>query len=363
MHRAVVSIALLLSAFSGSRANAEEPLGTLKVDPVALITGNEVPGQETLALEYQHYRYLFANEENLAKFKKDPSRYEIQLGGACGSMGVLSGRGTPDLFAVHDSKIYIFASEGCRERFLSMPEQLLQPPDKRPEVSEDALAAGETLLSKMLQGVGGQSAVSSIKNFRRTIKKQVESGGQTYAYQQWNMCAVDGSVRRETKWDDDTWVSVASKNTGFFQSASSNDWMAPVQSAALRREMFNHSVLGILLSRERGDFIAVSTGTAEIAGEAAALLTVYFDETTTTLAVDTETGRVLQLSYQGPGPGAVIGELTHTFADFEEIHGLMLPRSAEVTFNGEPFAHSSYSLADLGVNEDYPPTIFDRPEK
>jgi YHS domain-containing protein len=67
------------------------------LDPVAF-TNARTPGERTVALERNGYRYLFASDENRKQFEREPSRYEIQQNGHCGAMpGV---KGDPDLFAV-----------------------------------------------------------------------------------------------------------------------------------------------------------------------------------------------------------------------------------------------------------------------
>ena len=118
------------------------------LDPVELAQGVEKKGVDAWTLDHGGSRYLFATEANLRAFETDPARFEIQLGGACGRMGPGSGRGSPSRFAVHDGRIYVFASDQCREAFLKAPEKFLDPDEPAPADDAAARAAGAALVEK-----------------------------------------------------------------------------------------------------------------------------------------------------------------------------------------------------------------------
>ncbi len=109
-------------------ANQEPALNGL--DPVALTLGQETAGKPEFTATYLRYTYTFSSQENLDKFQNDKVKYSIQLGGACGNMGPLSGRGHITLYAIADQKIYVFASEDCRKTFLKNPSTFTSKPIK-----------------------------------------------------------------------------------------------------------------------------------------------------------------------------------------------------------------------------------------
>jgi YHS domain-containing protein len=112
----VLALVLFTSPALAQKSGRER---VLKIDAVELIDHQrEVEGTTEFQHRHGRYLYLFANAANAATFKADPAKYEIQLGGACGRMGALSGEGSPKLFAVHDGRLYIFASEQCKRSFL-----------------------------------------------------------------------------------------------------------------------------------------------------------------------------------------------------------------------------------------------------
>lgn len=81
--------AWLIVAGWGGVALGDEVVGTLILDPVELVRGREVVGDEGILATHYRFAYLFASEKNKAEFERRPEKYEIQLGGACGRMGAL----------------------------------------------------------------------------------------------------------------------------------------------------------------------------------------------------------------------------------------------------------------------------------
>jgi putative intracellular protease/amidase/YHS domain-containing protein len=98
------------------------------LDPVLLTEGREVAGLESLEATHEGYRYLFATEASRAKFLQAPTTYSIQLQGACALMarsGSAPGSGDPSRYLVHDRRIYVFATESCRDSFKADPARYL----------------------------------------------------------------------------------------------------------------------------------------------------------------------------------------------------------------------------------------------
>ena len=62
-----------------------------------------------------------------------------------------------------------------------------------------------------------------------------------------------------------------------------------------------------------------------------------------------ESGRIVTVSFRGPGPDGVPGEIVHTFSDFRPAGGLTMPYKQSTTINGEPSATATTTKAS--VNE------------
>ena len=113
------SAAIAPSAAS-SQKDASLALGGL--DPVHLTEGREELGKPEIVEERGGYRYQFVSEPSRAKFAEDPARFSIQ-NDSC--LVVPGAPNHPELWAVHDGKIYLFATPGCVAQFEADPESFL----------------------------------------------------------------------------------------------------------------------------------------------------------------------------------------------------------------------------------------------
>jgi putative intracellular protease/amidase/YHS domain-containing protein len=103
---------------------SDEVLVLKGLDPVALVRGQEVPGDPKLAERRGRFLYRFATPENRSKFQAKPEDFEVQLQGQCVAMpGAV---GDPELFTVYQGKIYLGGSPGCLEHFQSAPARYLK---------------------------------------------------------------------------------------------------------------------------------------------------------------------------------------------------------------------------------------------
>jgi putative intracellular protease/amidase len=105
-----------------SRAHAPPPPALRGLDPVLLSEGRQQQGRADLLVERGRYLYAFADESTRARFLAAPESFEIQHDGACAAMveaGAGPGSGDPDRYLVRHGRIYIFATDGCRESFTS----------------------------------------------------------------------------------------------------------------------------------------------------------------------------------------------------------------------------------------------------
>lgn len=128
------------TAASEGPANATETadgaaLALEGLDPVLLTEGHEELGKPEIIEEHGDYRYQFVSEPTRARFAADPERYGVQNS----TCPVVPGAAVnPDLYAVHDGRIYLFASRPCIESFSENPQSFLEgAPDDEGTRRED----------------------------------------------------------------------------------------------------------------------------------------------------------------------------------------------------------------------------------
>ena len=105
----------------------EDNIGVGGFDPVSYFQGAPKSGSSVLMIIIDGVSYRFTSEENMKKFKTDPSKYLPQFGGWC-SMTLAMGRATTpkyDNFVILKGKLYLFertVSVNGRELWLSDPK-------------------------------------------------------------------------------------------------------------------------------------------------------------------------------------------------------------------------------------------------
>lgn len=89
-------------------------------DPVAYFTEKKaVEGREQFTYQYQGANWYFSSEENLAKFKAQPTQYAPQYGGYCAyavSQGATAST-DPHAWTIHEGKLYLNYSQSVRQKW------------------------------------------------------------------------------------------------------------------------------------------------------------------------------------------------------------------------------------------------------
>ena len=336
-------LVLLVIPFIVRAQDAVVPLEGL--DPVMLVQGKEVQGDMKYKITRGRFQYLFANAENKATFEKEPSRYEIQLDGSCARMGAPT-TGNPDLYFVHNGRIYIFGSEECQTVFKAAPEKYLEVPaaPKSPPTAE-MLKRGQELIAKAVEALGGASKVDQLASFQKTdLRGNQVKNTLTLAF--------PDSLRQETARQNFTLVSVITPSDSFVMANNGARPMPEGNRAAIYKEL-NHELIVLLRARTRSDFKASATGASEVDVELPGFIT--------TLGIDAATGRVISQTYKGRGPGGALGQIVINYSDYQSVEGLSLPFKTTATFDGQPFPPLSATIEAIKVNGQIDPSSFKKP--
>ena len=80
-------------------------------DVVSYFDNQAQKGSKKIATEYDGVKFYFSSQENLKKFKENPTKYVPQYGGFCAyAMGVNGEKVSidPETFEIRDGKLYLF---------------------------------------------------------------------------------------------------------------------------------------------------------------------------------------------------------------------------------------------------------------
>ena len=135
-----ISISLLF-ALASSQVLALDPTYTSLFsskaikgyDTVAYFTeGKAVEGKSEFTTEYKEATWLFSSQENLDLFLANPEKYAPQYGGYC-AYAVSQGQTAPikpELFTIHEGKLYLNYNEKINDRWLDNKEAFIVDADK-----------------------------------------------------------------------------------------------------------------------------------------------------------------------------------------------------------------------------------------
>jgi len=345
----LVAFVLLL----GAPFVAAQPAGgTLPVDPVELIEGRDTAGEQTIFVDRGHYRYVFINEANKARFLGAPETYEIQMGGACARMGPLSGRGRPDLYTAHNGHIYIFASEGCKATFLKNADRMVEADDPKLSFDADSEARAIALVEKAIAAHGGER-VDAVTNTVAYSESEQKTNAGPAKLTSTTTVAFGKAIHKRDTWDEHVWGWVATHADSFTYSASGDEPLATTQVRALGR-LAAVNPIAILRARNRPDFVAGHLGAGAIGDTPVERVAIWFNGFGPTLSIDPASGRILAITFKDRGPSMMIGEVERRYADFQESAGVTLPQRMDTFFDGKPWPEQSGPVqwtADAPLNE------------
>lgn len=267
----------------------------------------------------------------------------------------------PDQFAI----LVVGPAEG-RDKPLSEYGQLTEvdisipePESQLAEVTEEGSQRADELLDQAADSMGGE-VVDSMETFRLT-GDAVQSTPQgdlqikitaTFRY--------PDSLRQELELPFGKVAMVLSPNGAFADTPQGVQELPDSQRETIESSA-RRSPLMMLRSRDAEDFVATAAGNGEVDGTPIELVQVEYKGDVTTVGIDPQTGRLLQMSYRGSGGiGGAPGDVVQTFTDFREVDGLTYPFAMSSTFNGQPSA--SVSIEEIEVDPDLEEGLFTKPD-
>jgi YHS domain-containing protein len=351
MIRHLTAIALLCGGTAAGRAETPSPILALKgLDPIALAVGKETPGIEAHEAAFGRFKYRFANAENKRAFLANPERHAIQFGGACGKMGPFSGAGNPERYFIHDQRIYIFASESCRDAFKKDPEKHIERPNPALKGTDDEKRRGARLVEKALDGFGGAKQVDALKSLRRVEKiiyrqnnkESVGVGRTTWVF----------PVALRVEEDYGTPYGHVVKGGGGFELYGKQNWtLEPAMRDVAWRQALREPLM-MLRNRNAKGFVALARAENE--------LEVALDGAACRWSLDEKTGQVRKVVYTSRR--GTVGENAVVYSDFKSVNGVVLPHARKDYFNGKELALPERRIQSLEVNSDVKPDLFLQPK-
>lgn len=282
----MISALLLLAQ---APMSIERDLALQGKDPISLLEGRAVAGFPSISATYGAFIYQFESQENLRRFKSNPEKYGLQIGGACGNMGPLSGRGRGQFYTVWNQRIWQFASPQCRDTFLKNPQLFDDQPIAPAKGTNEMAIKGRQLLDKAAAAHGGDKVISKIGRlvWAQTVEGARKEDGYTKTY--------GNDLKLGTMYGEagEGWGYKSIANSKYALQFSDKFVMPLVESE--KRFLYNlvgKHVLLLLRDRNRPGFSALSTGMPSKEGEVDVV--INYRQDATTLVLDSKTYRVIR---------------------------------------------------------------------
>ncbi len=322
------------------------PTAVLKgLDPVELCSGREIAGKEDLTQVEAGYLYRFSSEANRLRFTRNPGKYGVQIGGACGNMGPLSGRGSTERWLVHDGRIWLFASEGCRNAFKTDPPNYLDAPDPRPTATPQDQREGRLLIDRAVAAHGGAEALDRLKTLVWLVRTPYRSGARQEEYVQTFGVRFPNAYVQMESWEGQRIRTTVQGKKGWVD-ARKRDPLVDSERRWLEKTRAHHPLV-VLRARGDRDFIAKKLGENTVL--------VWTRGAATTLHLDPESGRVLKTESRERFGGPYT-RVERTYSGWGEHDGVQVPTTWRVAGRGRDGGVRTY---ETRVNAPADMALFD----
>ncbi len=358
MIRLLLLALVSLFAYAPVSAEAPEPVLALKGnDPVALIDGKETPGDEKIELTHGLFRYRFSNEDNKKLFQSKPEEYGIQLGGACGRMGPFSGNGSPARYFVHNRRIYVFASENCRNSFKLDPVAHIELPNPVPEGPDVQKRRGAELVELALKGFGGADKVDGLKSLQ-SLSTWVYGQGKNETVAKHNVFWSAPDLFRVEDVFNSTYGYTLNGKHGIQMEGKKHWPLASSLHAVGHRQMLREPLI-LLTQHKLPGFVAIARGKETLDGVVVDLVDVALDGATSLWYIESNTGRILEVAYQAQRTKNGLNVVK--YSDFRQVDGLTLPFASTESFNGKVVNDPVKTVDGYVINADIKKERFSQP--
>jgi hypothetical protein len=224
--------------------------------------------------------------------------------------------------------------------------------------SAESLQRGAAIVARAVDAVGGAERLAAVTSLRRsgTAVASSPQGEMQIELNEWNV--YPDRQRQEMKLPFGTMVSVVTAEGGFMVTPQGVQDL-PQQRLADSRKSMRRQLLPLLRASLEEGFEAVALEEDEIEGRAVDEVQVALGGEVIILAIASDNGEVVAMTYRGPGFSGAPGEILQLFSDFREVDGLSLPHKTDSTFDGDPYI--TVTATEIVVDGQVEESTFERP--
>jgi hypothetical protein len=238
-----------------------------------------------------------------------------------------------------------------------MSDLQLPPPSGR---VADGRRDGAALIARAVEGAGGAAVIDRIRSLRvETLGKRRLPSGEVLEIAAASSLLFPDKYLHEVTLPVGKVTTLISGANGYLISAGETTPLPEHEKFNIEDRILR---LPVVLLRKRHDpfFEAVAEQDGELHGRRVNRVLIRIGAKQTQVALDSETGRVVQVRYRERTiKGETGSEIVSTYGDYRVVKGLAYPFAVSVTVEGRPEFTSQTSV--LLVDEKVTPEMFQPP--
>jgi zinc protease len=220
-------------------------------------------------------------------------------------------------------------------------------------------SAGQALIAKVVQGLGGAAKVRSVKSLREksTLLAKTPQGDMSIEVEE--IAAFPDQLWQKMTTPMGEMTMVISPAAAFMKSPMGSQDLPGAQKEDGLKELKRHPLF-VAQHAEDPKFLFAAGGSEKIGEIEAQILDVNADGAQVRWYVDPQTGHVLRTSAQSMGMAGP-AEQVIDYSGWNEVEGISLPFKLKITQGGKDAG--SQDIKELQINPAVDPKLFEKPAK
>ena len=218
-------------------------------------------------------------------------------------------------------------------------------------------AAGQALMAKVVQSLGGAEKVRSVKAVREKGTLLAKTPQGDVSIQMEEISAFPDQLWQKMRTPMGEMTMVISPSVAFMKSAMGSQDLPGAQKEDGLKELKRHPIF-VAQHADDPKFIFAAGGTEKIGDVDAQILDINADGAQVRWYVDPQTGHILRTSAQTAGMGGP-GEQVVDYSEWKEVQGMNLPFKLKIKQGGND--SGSQDIQELQINPAVDPKLFEKP--
>jgi zinc protease len=233
----------------------------------------------------------------------------------------------------------------------------IPPPPGAAKAATASNSAGQALIAKVVQSLGGADKVRSVKSLREksTVLAKTPQGDMSMEVEE--VAAFPDQLWQKMTTPMGEMTMVISPAAAFMKSPMGSRDLPSAQKEDGLNELKRHPIF-VAQHAEDPKFVFAASGSERIGDVEARILDVNADGAQVRWYVDPQTGHVLRTSAQSMGMGGPGVEVID-YSEWKDVEGMSLPFKLKITQGGNEAG--SQDVKELQINPAVDPKLFEKP--